>query len=168
MKKRRQHSLDPYEVRELFSIEQTKPTPKLPSIYRDKNGQDCAITDVDFYRNEFNHVEIYCPTTIPNGFHLLPIRTKACLKQLNRRCQRSGQSKVKYVEVVSGFDFRQKPGYAMPKIQHLMVSSHDYDRITQFLKLWNQLTALSRWKEFLSNLQVRRRLEDVYGRLKDP
>ncbi|GAV48305.1 hypothetical protein ZYGR_0I06020 [Zygosaccharomyces rouxii] len=167
LKRKRQRSLDPYEVRELFSIEQTVPTPKLPSTYRDQNGQERAITDVDFYRNEFNHVEIYSPTTIPDGFHLLPIKTKSCIKHLNKKCQRLGQSKIKYVEVVSGFDFRQKPGYAMPKIQDLMVSSHDYYRTTSFLKIWDQLTGLSHWKEFLTNLQIHRRLDDVYGRLEE-
>lgn len=167
MRKRRQRSLDPYEVRELFSIEQTKQTPRLPSTYRDQHGQEHPITNVDFYRNEFNHVEIYRPTTIPKGFYLLPIKIKDCIRHLNRKCRQNGQSKVKYVEVVSGFDFRQKPGYAMPKIQQLMVSSDDYDRVTHFLQIWDQLAALNYWKKFLTYLQINRRLENSYGRLQE-
>lgn len=165
MRKKRQCSLDPYEVTELYSIEQTRPTPRLPSTYRDRNAHQHPITDVEFYKNKFNHVEIYSPSTVPDGFHILPIETKAAIKHLNKKCQRSGQTKVKYLEVVSGFDFRQKPGYAMPKIQHLMVFVDDYNRITNFLEIWNQLSALNRWKEFLTNLQVQRRLENVYGKV---
>lgn len=165
MKRRRERSLDPYEVRELFSIEQTVQTPRLPSIYRDCNAREHLITDVGFYRNEFDHVEIYSSTTIPNGFQLLPINVKPGIKQLNKTLQRRGQSRVKYLEVVNGFNFRQKPGYAMPKIQHIMVNSQDYYRITNFLHIWNQVPALTTWKEFLAKLQVHRRLEDTYGRL---
>ncbi|AQZ11165.1 RAD34 (YDR314C) [Zygosaccharomyces parabailii] len=168
MKKRREQRLDLYEIRELFSIEQTLPTPRLPSTYTDQSGQIRPITDVEFYSNKFGHIEIYSHDTIPNGFHLMPLRCKHVIQLFNKRCLKMGQQRIQYLEVLSGFDFRKRPGYAMPEIRNLFVNSQDYYRTVQLLQDYKQKMALQRWDELIINMKLQKRLDDTYGDLAQP
>ncbi|AQZ16486.1 RAD34 (YDR314C) [Zygosaccharomyces parabailii] len=168
MKKRREQRQDLYEIRELFSIEQTSPTPKLPSTYTDQSGQLRPLTDVDFYSNKFGHIEIYSHDTIPDGFHLMPLQCKHVIKLYNKRCLKTGQQRIKYLEVLSGFDFRKRPGYAMPEIRNLFVNSQDYYMTVQLLQDYEQKMALQRWNDLIINMKLQKRLDDAYGDLAQP
>lgn len=162
---RRERKLDIYEVKGMFSIEQTVPTPRLPGAYIDRTGQKCPITDVEFYKNKFNHVEIYSPDAVPHGFHLLPLEYKNDIRLFNRRRHKTGESKIKYLEVLSGFDFRKKPGYAMPNIENLLVNYVDYQRTVNLVQCSRQLTALQKWNDLLMKIKIQERLDSSYGRL---
>lgn len=72
-------------------------------------------------------------------------------------------SKIKYLDVVSGFDFKQRHGYAVPIINKILVNLSDFERVTIIVRQKREITALHKWSAFLNKLQIKNRLDENYG-----
>lgn len=165
MRERMVRNLDKYVIKELFSYEQTMKSPKYPSTYCDHLGQEHVITDLSHYKNKFGNIEIYSKETKPDGFELIPLSKevdiKCLIKEYNKGKRR--MQKIKYLDVVSGFDFKQKKGHAIPKIESILVKETDY-KVVQLLKQQTKvLLGLSFWDILLRKLRVNDRLNAEYG-----
>lgn len=168
MRARREKRHDRYEIKELYSFEQTYPSPKISTTHRDKSGQLYAITEVEDLRNRHGNVEIYSTDAKPDGFELVPVKdnVKELIKQFNKRSrQKNKVHQIRYLDVVSGFDFKQKPGYALPQINHILVSKGDYICIQELVRHSKEAAALQYWHELLSKLKIQKRLNETYGSL---
>ncbi|CAI4058836.1 hypothetical protein SKDZ_04G5140 [Saccharomyces kudriavzevii ZP591] len=169
MKERMVRNLDRYVIKELFSFEQTRETPKYPSTYHDHLGREHVITDLSHYKNKFGNIEIYSTETKPDGFELIGLdkgdNVKGLIKRYNRTHQRL--QKIEYLEVVSGFDFKQKKGHAIPKIESILVKESDY-KLVQRLKCQTKLLlGLTSWDSLLTKLRLNDRLNTDYGNLEN-
>lgn len=166
MRARRENNHDRYEIKELYSFEQTHHTPKISTTYRDETGQLHTITEVEELSNRHGNVEIYSMDSKPNGFELVPIKdnVKDLIKQFNRRSRKKSKAhQIKYLDVVSGFNFKQKPGYALPQINHILVNRDDYICIQKIQRHSKEAVALQYWHELLSKLRIQSRLNQTYG-----
>ena len=157
-------------ARELFSYEQTDLTPKYPSSYKDVYGRYHVVCDVDFYKNKYKNVEIYSKSVIPTGFRLMRTFDKdykfdlrRLIKNANVERGRKGQKLIKYLDVVSGFDFRK--GQATPIKTHILVNYMDYRKILSLQKDYIELLRLESWSNFITRLKIKCELEDKYGKL---
>lgn len=169
MRERVVRNLDKYVIKELFSYEQTKKTPKYPNTYGDHLGHEHVITDLSHYKNKFGNIEIYSKETKPDGFELIPLSEEVDFKCLIKRYNKGKRKakKIQYLDVVSGFDFKQKKGHAIPKIESILVKESDY-KLVQHLKRQTKLVlGLSFWDILLRKLRVKDRLNAEYGNLGD-
>lgn len=159
------------EIRELFSWDQTIPTVKLPNSYVDENNIRHKITDVRHYKNKYGNVEIYLERNIPNGFHFVSLRdgvdVKALIKKYNKSVtnHRAVDSRVRYIGVVSGFDFTQKHGYAVPVIDKIMVNDRDYLIVDRLVKEHKEVEALGHWHHFLTRVKIKDQIDREYGHM---
>lgn len=71
--------------------------------------------------------------------------------------------KIKYLDVVSGFDFKQKKGHAIPKIESILVKETDYKAVQLLKQQTKVLLGLSFWDILLRKLRVNDRLNAEYG-----
>lgn len=157
-----------YEIKELFSWEQTIPSLKLKSYYVDQYNIKRKITDVNFYRNKFNNVEIYLEYNKPEGFRFIKLKglvdIKALIRKYNKSVKRDPEKHIlKYLDVVSGFNFKQKRGYAVPVIEKIMVNDSDYKILSGMIKYQTEVVGLQLWLTFLNKLQVKDKLDKTYG-----
>lgn len=164
MKNRRRKRPDLYEIRELFSIEQTIQTPKLSTAGIDEYGRPYRITDVDSLKNQHGNIEIYSFGSAPDGFAMLPNKNymKKLIKRYNRCSQKS--KNIKYIDVVSGFDFKQKPGYAVPRVVNILLNSQDHLLAQELIRQDQETRALKTWGCLLEKLRIQNTLNDRYGR----
>lgn len=170
LKSRREQSLDKFTVKELYSIEQTEPTPKLPSTYINQEGMECEIHSVNFYKNEHGNVEILDDSIVPDGFRLIKIThtLKSIISIYNSKYKKldiaiAQSNRIQYIDVVSGFNFREKPGYAVPVVKHIMVNQLDYTKITNLVVQHRNISGLADWSELLNKLLLIRKLNQKYG-----
>lgn len=163
MKNRRDKQFALYEIRELFSFNQTISTPKLSNYATDKFGRQYRITDVEDLRNEHGNIELYSPESKPDGFELLPLKhhTKKLIQRYNRSSRKAKY--IKYIDVVSGFDFKQKSGYAVPQVDHILLNSEDYLLTQELIRESQELEGLNHWKDLLIKLCIKSKLNDRYG-----
>ncbi|CCF60577.1 hypothetical protein KAFR_0K02230 [Kazachstania africana CBS 2517] len=159
-----------YEIKGLYSFDQTLPSLRLPNTIVDpETGSRKQIEDVNYYKNKYGHVEIYCDSLKPKGFEFFQLdpngKIKALIKQYNKKIKgkHSLMPFIKYVEVVSGFDFKQKRGFAIPLINKILVKENDLDRIRPLVQESNELEGLQCWRKFLSRMSISNRLEAQYG-----
>ena len=165
MKNRRENKYQHYEIRELYSYIQTLVSEKPPNTYIDRFGNQRMIKDPRVFENKFHHTEIYTRELIPDGFNVVSIKNniKQLIKKFNKESQKtSGDSPIKYSDVVTGFNFKRKPGYAMPKISHILVLVPDYHRVQNLISQENNLAALSFWKELLLRSKIYNRIDTTY------
>ncbi|CAI1878363.1 hypothetical protein SEUBUCD646_0B04220 [Saccharomyces eubayanus] len=167
MKERMGNNLDRYVIKELFSCEQTMKTPKYSNTYHDHFGYEHVVEDVSHFKNKFGNIEIYSIDNKPDGFELVALNkdddVKGLIKKYNK-AQKQAQ-RIKYLEVVSGFDFRQKQGHAIPKIENILVKESDYKLIQDLKSKTKLLKGLSLWDSLLTKLRVKDRLNADYGNL---
>lgn len=179
MKMRREKRLYMYEIRELYTFEQTIATPKMNNTYLTSVGGRGLITDVYHFKNAHGHVEIYNANLKPDGFEMFAAtkETKLLIRQYNRDIRKGiGFLKDKYVvpklqcleplkflDVVSGFDFKQTPGYAVPVLNQILVNHNDFCRLELLIGQNRELQNLDYWQNLLQALQVKRRIDKQYG-----
>ncbi|KAG0657278.1 hypothetical protein C6P45_002458 [Maudiozyma exigua] len=159
---------DNYEIKELFSWEQTVPSLKLKNFYIDKYNIKRKITDVDFYKNKFKNVEIYLECNKPDGFQFINLKgsvdIKALIRKYNNSVKRNPEKRIiKYLDVVSGFDFKQKHGCAVPVIENILVNDFDYNILFEMIKYQTEVVGLQLWLTFLNKLQIKDKLDNTYG-----
>lgn len=154
---------DRFEIRNLFAWEQTRQTPKLPSYYSDTSGGLRVVTDVDFYRNKYGNVEIFTERTMPDGFKLIELGSFPNIRSLIRGYNKNAEHKVKFLNVVSRFDFKERRGFAMPVIDSIMVNEKDYKTLLEIVNRKKEEAGLQKWMVFLSRLTTRVRLDRTYG-----
>ncbi|CAB4252128.1 similar to Saccharomyces cerevisiae YDR314C RAD34 Protein involved in nucleotide excision repair (NER) [Maudiozyma barnettii] len=173
LKKQRKKSLkvlytSTNEIKALFSWEQTIPSLKLKCFYIDSFNTKRRIRDVDFYRNKYKNVEIYMDYNKPDGFEFVNLSNildvKALIREYNKSVKRdSAKTIIKYLDVVSGFDFKQKHGYAVPVINKILVNETDCRTVTGLIKNRSEVIGLQYWMSFLSKLQIKDKLDKSYG-----
>lgn len=71
------------------------------------------------------------------------------------------------MDVVSGFDFKQKKGHAIPKIESILVEERDFKLVQNLKRQTKLLLGLSFWDILLRKLRVKDRLNAEYGNLGD-
>ena len=157
-----------YEIKELFSWEQTIPSLKLKSFYIDQYNIKRKITDVNFYKNKFKNVEIYLECNKPDGFQFIKLKglvdIKALIRKYNKSVKRDPDKHfLRYLDVVSGFDFKQKHGYAVPVIEKIMVNDSDYTILSEMIRCQTEIVRLQLWLTFLNKLQIKDKLDKTYG-----
>ncbi|CAI4038175.1 hypothetical protein SMKI_04G5150 [Saccharomyces mikatae IFO 1815] len=169
MKKRLVRNLDKDDIKELFSYEQTMKTPKYPNTYHDLLGHEHMITNLSHFKNKFGNIEIYSKETKPDGFELIPLNECGNIKDLIKRYNRTKRKtqRIEYLDVVSGFDFKQKKGHAIPKIESILVKESDYELVQSLKQQTKLLLGLSFWDLLLRKLQVNDRLNTDYGNLRN-
>ncbi|CCD26008.2 Rad34p NDAI_0G02330 [Naumovozyma dairenensis CBS 421] len=169
MKNRKRPKLEMYEIKELYSFEQTINTPKYPSHYRDQDGKFSKITDPRYYKNKFNHIEIYSEDIKPDGFKLIslnePTDIKGSIHRFNRVQRKNSKDIIYYLDVVSGFDFKQKKGSAVPVVESILVNENDYEKIQVFLEKRQELTSLQLWDTLIRKAQLKETLNIRYGHI---
>ena len=169
LKNRRLLKMERYEIKELYSFDQTIPTPKLSNEYRAPDGTTKKITDPNFYRNKFKHVEIYSERVKPDGFVFVYLHeeydVKVIINRFNKMAKKARhlEETIKYVEVVDGFDFKQRPGYAVPIINKLMINADDSSKVDSLIDAENERTGLSMWAQLLKKMQLKQTLNLRYG-----
>ncbi|KAL3233910.1 DNA repair protein RAD34 [Nakaseomyces bracarensis] len=158
---------EPLYTRELYSIEQTMRTPRYPSYYEDKFGRKQVITDVDFYKNKFSNIEIYSDKVIPIGFKMLETidhttgtDVRDIIKSYNKRHRKK---RIKYLYVISGFDFKQKPGQAVPVKNHLLLNCVHFIKVQELLEQHHIVKSLLKWDDLLTKLRIKTNLSTRYG-----
>lgn len=158
---------EPLYTRELFSIEQTIKTPRYPSYYEDQYHRKKVITDVDFYKNKYKNVEIYSENVIPIGFKMIEIydkETGADIRELIKHHNKKHRHKrIKYLYTVNGFDFKQKPGQAVPVKNHLLLNCIHYIKVKELIKQYKETKSLLAWDDLLTKLRIKTNLESRYG-----
>lgn len=150
-----------YEIKELFSWDQTKETPPFPSTYTDDSGIERKINDVDFYKNRFGHIEIYLEKMKPEGFTIIKInnnRKRTIINQYNRK----HKDKIKYIEVVSGFNFKERPGYVVPIINSILMTDQDFHRAKKVFHDIKEKQALKEWNSLIKRIIIKDRLDSTY------
>lgn len=150
-----------YEIKELYSWDQTTETPPLPTTYVDANGLKCKIEDVNFYRNNFGHVEIYLEKLKPDGFAIINTSNndnKSMINEYNRK----NKDKIRYLDIVSGFDFKQKPGYVVPIINSILLHDRDYARATSLFESEKERKGLKQWHTLIRRMGIKDRLDTIY------
>ncbi|CCH60154.1 hypothetical protein TBLA_0C03520 [Henningerozyma blattae CBS 6284] len=155
-------------IRYLYAFEQTIKTRQLPSTYKTSTGEDCKIMDVNFYKNKYGNVEIFHRDTLPQGFKLIKITPflKPSIHSYNKQSSRyTSHSRIRYLDVVSGFDFKQKNGFATPVIKNIMVNDHDEAIVKRLEYLEAQTSTLDEWATLLKMLQIKDHLDGSYGSL---
>ncbi|CCK68643.1 Rad34p KNAG_0B02010 [Huiozyma naganishii CBS 8797] len=155
-----------YEIRDLFSVDQTYLTPKLPNSKVGDDGLLITITDVEEFKNKFGNVEIYYEAVKPDGFEIFPLSDQDLnVKGLIRKYNKSKKHvrKIKYVDVVSGFDFKEKRGYAIPVVKSILVNKVDYTILQGLVKKHLELRNLQYWNTLLKKLAIKERLDSTYG-----
>lgn len=128
-------------------------------------------------RNQYGNIEIFSPIMIPTGCTWITWSYIELILRLysKRKIPTKIQSEIEYVPVVIGFDFRTKPGYAVPikrgvlvlnsqmySIHHIWLSGKmQVDR--QHLRL-KKIRSLSVWNTLLHKLRIVQRLDKQYGK----
>lgn len=154
-----------YEIRELFSLDQTVPTPTPPEYKINEYGQQVKIDSVFSYKNKFGNVEIYLDYMKPTGFSVMQLDSHNIkITQLLNRYNRKHGEKIEYLDVVSGFDFKEKPGFAIPKIKSILLSDNDFERAEKLINDEIEINSLNDWGILLKKLQIRNRLIDTYDK----
>ena len=156
-----------FEIRNLFAWEQTRQTPKLPSYYSDASGGLQAITDVDFYRNKYGNVEIFTESTKPDGFKLVKLDSFPGIRSLIRGYNKNAEHKIKFLNVVSRFDFKERRGFAMPIVDSIMVNEEDYKTLLEIVNRKKEEAGLQKWMVFLNKLTTMVRLDRTYGAVEE-
>lgn len=159
----RKSSSQKYEIRELFSIKQTVETPKLPSFYCDHLGKKHKIEDVNYFKNKYGNIELYSPKIRPDGFEIFELRKNINTRKLIKYYNRKHTDRIKYLDIVSGFNFKEKRGYAVPIIKSILVSLADFNKIEKLINMDVEIKALQIWDTFLTKLQIKDRLDTAYG-----
>lgn len=144
-----------YEIRELYSIDQTVQTPKLSEYKVNKYGTLERITSVLDYKNKFGHVDIYLDYMKPKEFSILclndyKIKVKTLLKKYNKH--QNHQQKIEYVDIVSRFNFREQPGYAIPVINSILLNNYDYSKTIKLINNGIEIESLKSWDLLLKKL----------------
>ncbi|SMN18211.1 similar to Saccharomyces cerevisiae YDR314C RAD34 Protein involved in nucleotide excision repair (NER) [Maudiozyma saulgeensis] len=158
------------EIKELFSWEQTVPSLKLKGTYIDSFNIKRKITDVYFYRNKYKNVEIYMDYNKPDGFEFVNfsdiLDVRALIRDYNKSIKRDEtKTSIKYLDVVNGFDFKQKHGYAVPVINKILVNDLDFKIITKLIKCRSEVIGLQHWMSFITKLQIKDKLDKSYGHI---
>lgn len=145
------------EIKELYSFEQTTRTPSLPHSYED-GGKEILIEDVDFFRNDNGNVELYDFSQVPLGFKVLKNSrsVRNIVKQYNY--EHRNFEILKTLPIVSGFDFRSSPGYALPIQDHILVNNHDHGKIQRLLKNEIDVTMIKNWRLLLKKISILHRI----------
>lgn len=146
------------------TIRQSK-TPKYPDTYHDHFGYEHVVEDVSHYKNKFGNIEIYSIENKPDGFELVGLNEEVDVKGLIKKYNKAQKKaqRIKYLEVVSGFDFRQKKGHAIPKIENILVKESDYKLIRDLKRQTKLLTGLSLWGSLLTKLTGQGQINADYG-----
>lgn len=144
-----------YEIRELYSIDQTVQTPKLSEYKVNKYGTLERITSVLDYKNKFGHVDIYLDYMKPKEFSILclndyKIKVKTLLKKYNKH--QNHQQKIEYVDIVSRFNFREQPGYTIPVINSILLNNYDYSKTIKLINNGIEIESLKSWDLLLKKL----------------
>lgn len=161
-KKHVQYKAD-YEIRELYSMDQTEKTPSLPEYIINEYGQQVKIKSVFSYKNKFGNVEIYLDYMKPPGFKILQLgNLNIKPKQLLNKYNRTHREKIEYLDIVSGFDFKERPGFAIPRINSILLSDQDFERAQKLICDELEIISLNDWSILLKKLQIRNRLIDTY------
>ena len=156
---RRQNSHDSI-LKELFSFNQTTETPPLPHTIFDDDGREHPITDVNFYKNDHGNIELYKASQCPVGFELIENNqtTRDIIQDYNKTATTSRE--IKFLKVVSGFDFKSTPGYAVPIKEHLIVHIHHYNIFKRLLKQHLDYQNIVKWRLLLKKLAIKHRVEE--------
>ncbi|CAL9737638.1 DNA repair protein Rad34p [Monosporozyma servazzii] len=163
-KKHAQYKAD-YEIRELYSMDQTDQTPSLPEYIINEYGQQVKIKSVFSYKNKFGNVEIYLDHMKPTGFKILQLNNLNIKpKQLLNTYNRKNRESIEYLDIVSGFDFKEKPGFAIPIINSILLSDQDFERAQKLISDELEMISLNDWSILLRKLQIRNRLIDTYDK----
>ena len=168
--KRHMKCRNEYEIRELYSIDQTIQTPKISEYKVNKYGELERITNISDFKNKFGHIEIYLDYMKPNGFSILylndyNIKVRNLLKKYNKH--QNHEKKIEYVDVVSGFNFKEQPGYAIPVINSILLNNYDYSRAIKLINKEIEIESLNSWNLLLKKLQIRDRLIDTYDKTQE-
>ncbi|KAH3899219.1 uncharacterized protein SCODWIG_03002 [Saccharomycodes ludwigii] len=148
------------DLRKLYSFGQTIPTPKLPTLPNIKD-----------YENIYGDVEIYDIKQVkPDGYEIVPkiilrgnnsLNVISVIKRHNNRTSGVSDgtsSRIKYIEVVSGFDFRQTPGFASPIKAHIMLDKESYWILNQLVKEQQEIDELNDWFWLIKLLDVKNKI----------
>ena len=106
----------------------------------------------------------------PNGFSILylndyNIKVRNLLKKYNK--DQNHEKKIEYVDVVSGFNFKEQPGYAIPVINSILLNNYDYSRAIKLINKEIEIESLNSWNLLLKKLQIRDRLIDTYDKTQE-
>lgn len=149
------------EVVDLYTFDQTSPTPRLPNL-----------PSIDHYKNQFGDIKIFNIqqikptefevvrklTTYPNSFVVDNVKL---IRKHNSR-QSDFNKKLQYIEVVTGFDFKKRPGYAVPLKNHIMLSEKHHQQLLVLQQREIELHYLNEWYWLLKKLQVQKRVEQSF------
>ncbi|CCE63211.1 hypothetical protein TPHA_0E01170 [Tetrapisispora phaffii CBS 4417] len=164
LKSKRESKYHQYSISELYSIDQVSKTPKLPIHYTYINGIKGVNPDPLCYKGQYNNVEIFDLDIVPDGFKLLNlymresnINVRNLIKKYNKETVRSDN--LKYIDVVTGFDFKKKPGFAMPKVTHIMLNCHDFNILQKLINEQIEASRLMLWSELISRIKINDRID---------
>lgn len=152
-------------TRGLFSFAQTIKTHRLPHYYWDKSQQEVfQVQSVLHYRNSFGHVEIYDKAQTPKGFVMVPIEQKGIdIRKLIKQENKKKLKRIVYLDIVSGFNFKIKPGHATPIISYILVNLEDANRIRKIVDQYENSKGLQHWNSLLRRIIVSQTLNDRYN-----
>lgn len=96
----------------------------------------------------------------PVGFELIENNqtTRDIIQDYNKTATTSRE--IKFLKVVSGFDFKSTPGYAVPIKEHLIVHIHHYNIFKRLLKQHLDYQNIVKWRLLLKKLAIKHRVEE--------
>ncbi|KAL6949885.1 hypothetical protein ACO0QE_000550 [Hanseniaspora vineae] len=149
------------EVINLYTFDQTHPTPRLPNM-----------PSIEDYKNEFGDIKIFnIQQLTPTEYDVVPKVTTYFndfildnIKLIRKHNIRHSDfnKKLQYLEVVTGFNFKKKPGFAIPLKNHIMVSKKHHEHLLVLQKREIELHYLNEWYWLLKKLHVQKRVEQSF------